>query len=281
MELLDGQVRPPHAPEQAFRQRLGHRRRLLMLLRWRWRQSRDRGGRARQGRRRESAHEELGGEVDADVGPWRDQRREAAAEVQQPAVRVHGGERRRQGRRGEGQPTVRAQQRAVERARRRRRRRRRGCGRRAGALAAAGGRGLARAAADGDVAERSPARPVAAAGPAEVARLGQVVVVVVAELGVGGLAARARQALRLPPASRAGTAAAAAGGHGSRQRPPVRHLAHLRGSGRANHPSSPLLSRLLLAKVARTYQLLVDTVASATVQGVGWRQGWTDRRGNL
>jgi len=90
---LDGQVRPPHAPEHALRQRLGHRRLLLLLGR---RQSSDRGRRARQGRRREPAQQEPGGEVDADVRhPGRDQRGEAAAEVEQPVVRVHGGERRR------------------------------------------------------------------------------------------------------------------------------------------------------------------------------------------
>jgi hypothetical protein len=46
-------------------------------------------------------------------------------------------------------------------------------------------------AADGDVAERAAAGPVAAAGAAEVAGLGEGVVVEVAELGVGGVAARA------------------------------------------------------------------------------------------
>jgi hypothetical protein len=56
---------------------------------------------------------------------------------------------------------------------------------------------LARAAADGDVAEGSALGPVSPAGLAEVARLRRVVVVVVAELGVPRLAPRARVAGRL------------------------------------------------------------------------------------
>ena len=56
---------------------------------------------------------------------------------------------------------------------------------------------FAAAAADGDVAEGAAVGPVAAAGLAEVAGLGVVVVVVVAELGVGGVAAWARQVLLL------------------------------------------------------------------------------------
>lgn len=46
-----------------------------------------------------------------------------------------------------------------------------------------------------DVAEGSSVSPVAAAGLAEVAGLGEVVVVVVAELGIGGVAAWARKLL--------------------------------------------------------------------------------------
>jgi len=56
---------------------------------------------------------------------------------------------------------------------------------------------LAAASADGDVAEGAAVGPVAAAGLAEVARLGVVVVVVVAELGVGGVAPRAGEVLLL------------------------------------------------------------------------------------
>ena len=62
-----------------------------------------------------------------------------------------------------------------------------------GALAAAA---AAACPADGDVAQRAALRPVAAAGAAVVARLRGAVVVVVAELGVGGAAPRALQ-LRL------------------------------------------------------------------------------------
>ena len=63
-----------------------------------------------------------------------------------------------------------------------------------------GGRGaralvLAASPADGHVAERAALGPVPAARLAEVARLRQAVVVVVAELGVGGVAARAPQPL--------------------------------------------------------------------------------------
>ena len=54
---------------------------------------------------------------------------------------------------------------------------------------------LAGAAADGDVPEGPTVSPVATAGLAEVAGLREVVVVVVAELSVGGVAARARQLL--------------------------------------------------------------------------------------
>ena len=94
MELLDGQVRPAHAPQHALRQRLGHRRLLLLLLRRR-RQSSVRGRCPRQGRRREPAQQEPGGEVDDDVRhPGRDQRGEAAAEVEQPARRTTGRRRR-------------------------------------------------------------------------------------------------------------------------------------------------------------------------------------------
>ena len=49
---------------------------------------------------------------------------------------------------------------------------------------------FATAAADGDVTEGAAVDPVATKGFAEVARLGEVVVVVVTELGVGGVAAR-------------------------------------------------------------------------------------------
>ncbi|THU74840.1 hypothetical protein C4D60_Mb04t37640 [Musa balbisiana] len=56
---------------------------------------------------------------------------------------------------------------------------------------------LPRAAADGDVAEGAAFGPVAAAVLAEVTRLQQVVVVVVAELGVGGFAPGAPQILLL------------------------------------------------------------------------------------
>ncbi|KAI8528817.1 hypothetical protein RHMOL_Rhmol12G0177300 [Rhododendron molle] len=58
-----------------------------------------------------------------------------------------------------------------------------------------GALGLAAAAADGDVAEYAALGPVAAAGLAEVAGLGEVVVVVVAELGVERVASRALQRL--------------------------------------------------------------------------------------
>jgi len=57
--------------------------------------------------------------------------------------------------------------------------------------------GLAAPAADGDVAEGPAFCPVPAAGLAEVAGLGEVVVVVVAELGVGGVASRAPEVLLL------------------------------------------------------------------------------------
>ena len=52
---------------------------------------------------------------------------------------------------------------------------------------------LSASAADGDVAEGAAAGPVSLAGLAEVARLGQAVVVVVAELGVRRVAPRAPQ----------------------------------------------------------------------------------------
>ena len=54
-----------------------------------------------------------------------------------------------------------------------------------GGASAGAFRGFASAAADGNVAESSAVSPVTAAGFAEVARLGEVVVVVVTELGVG------------------------------------------------------------------------------------------------
>ena len=56
---------------------------------------------------------------------------------------------------------------------------------------------LAGAASDGDVAESATVGPVAAAGLAEVAGLGEVVVVVVTELGVEGVAARAGERVGL------------------------------------------------------------------------------------
>lgn len=56
---------------------------------------------------------------------------------------------------------------------------------------------LAGPTADGDVTEGPTLSPVTAAGLAEVAWLGEVVVVVVAELGVGRVAAWAWQWLRL------------------------------------------------------------------------------------
>lgn len=56
---------------------------------------------------------------------------------------------------------------------------------------------LAAATADGDVAERAAVGPVAAARLAEVAGLREIVVVVVAEFGVGGVAPRAGEVLRL------------------------------------------------------------------------------------
>lgn len=56
---------------------------------------------------------------------------------------------------------------------------------------------LSAAATDRDVAEGPTVSPVAAAGLAEVTRLREVVVVVVAELGIGGLAPRAREVLLL------------------------------------------------------------------------------------
>ena len=54
---------------------------------------------------------------------------------------------------------------------------------------------LAAAAADGDIAKGAALRPVAATGLAEVAWLRRAVVVVVAELGVGGVAAWAVECL--------------------------------------------------------------------------------------
>ncbi|KAL8241905.1 hypothetical protein R6Q59_012207 [Mikania micrantha] len=50
---------------------------------------------------------------------------------------------------------------------------------------------LPAATADGDVTESAAVGPVPAAGFAEMTRLGEVIVVVVAEFGVGGVAARA------------------------------------------------------------------------------------------
>lgn len=76
--------------------------------------------------------------------------------------------------------------------------RRRGRGRRRRCTASAlGGRVLAGAAAEGHVAEGATLGPVSAAGLAEVAWLGEIVVVVVAKLGGGGVAARAREWLGL------------------------------------------------------------------------------------
>ena len=61
-----------------------------------------------------------------------------------------------------------------------------------GGLADTGlGGGLAASAADGDVTEGAAFGPVAAARLAEVARLGEAVVVVVTELGIPRIAARA------------------------------------------------------------------------------------------
>jgi hypothetical protein len=54
---------------------------------------------------------------------------------------------------------------------------------------------LAASSSDGDVAERAALGPVAAARLAEVARLREAVIVVVAELGVRGLAPRALERL--------------------------------------------------------------------------------------
>jgi len=65
---------------------------------------------------------------------------------------------------------------------------------------------LAAATADGDVAECAAMGPVPATGLAEVARLGVVVVVVVAELGVGGLATGAGEVLLLRRWRRSGRA---------------------------------------------------------------------------
>ncbi|KAF5468341.1 hypothetical protein F2P56_012499 [Juglans regia] len=77
-------------------------------------------------------------------------------------------------------------------------RRRRGGGRRStSGRARALGDALAGATTDGDVAKGAALGPIAAAGLAEVAGLGEVVVVVVAELGGGGTAARARERLSL------------------------------------------------------------------------------------
>lgn len=56
---------------------------------------------------------------------------------------------------------------------------------------------LPAAPADGDVAEGAAVGPVAAARLAEVARLREVIVIVVTELGVGGVAPRAAEVLRL------------------------------------------------------------------------------------
>jgi hypothetical protein len=97
--------------------------------------------------------------------------------------------------------------------------------------------GLARAAADGDVAEGSALGPVAAAGPAEVARLRRVVVVVVAELGVPRLAPRARVAgARLPLLRRSRlrrrVSLRAAEVHASERRPGLLHARRRGGSER-------------------------------------------------
>lgn len=56
---------------------------------------------------------------------------------------------------------------------------------------------LAAAAADGDVAEGAASGPVALAGFAKVSRLRQAVVVVVTKLGIGGIAARALERVRI------------------------------------------------------------------------------------
>lgn len=56
---------------------------------------------------------------------------------------------------------------------------------------------LAASAANGDVAEGAASGPVALAGFAKVARLRQAVVVVVTKLGIGGIAARALERVRI------------------------------------------------------------------------------------
>ena len=77
------------------------------------------------------------------------------------------------------------------------RRRRRGRRRISSSASALGGGVLAGAATEGHVAKSAALSPVAAAGLAEVAGLGEIVVVVVAELGGEGVAARAREGLGL------------------------------------------------------------------------------------
>ena len=90
-------------------------------------------------------------------------------------------------------------------------------------LVVVGALGFAATAADGDVAEDAAFGPVAAAVLAEVAGLREVVVVVVAELGVHGVAARALQRLLVvllvvvgpqPPVSDAASAEKSAAGSG-------------------------------------------------------------------
>jgi hypothetical protein len=155
-------------------------------------------------------------------------------------------------RRAPGQPQRRRQ--GPHRRRRRRegqrRRVRRGGGEGGGgpippAAAAPGGAlVLAAAPADGDVAERAPARPVALARLAEVARLRQRVVVVVAELGVGRVAARAPQRLRARVGDRA--ACPDRGPCHSSRRPRRRRPLHGCRTPRASH-----LSNLSIALTGR------------------------------
>ncbi|MFS7974044.1 hypothetical protein Hanom_Chr09g00863821 [Helianthus anomalus] len=73
---------------------------------------------------------------------------------------------------------------------------------------------FAAAAADGDVSEGAAVGPVAAAGLAEVTGLGEVVVVVVAEFGVGGVAAGAGEVFGLIGWWTSGGGAAVVGGVG-------------------------------------------------------------------
>jgi hypothetical protein len=128
---------------------------------------------------------------------------------------------------------------------RRRRRRREGQRRRVrreggpvppAAAAPGGALVLAAAPADGDVAERASARPVALARLAEVSRLRQRVVVVVAELGVGRVAARAPQRLRARVGDRA--ACPDRGPCHSSRRPRRRRPLHGCRTPRASHLSN-------------------------------------------